>query len=294
MPNEMTKEELSAIWPDIISLKPHKIIFTGGEPLLRCDIIDLLEELHEADADQSVIRCLNTNGHLMTNKLAINLVGLVDEVRVSIDAIPPYNDLVRDQGNFEAALRSLGYLYDAGFEPIILVTVTANTLPHLEDLLLFLNERGFKRIHLNQFRPIGRGSEHQDWSVDPTRIHEAMVRAWRRIYMEKATPFEFSESKMPNCGAGSFLNILPNGDVYPCHALMDRRFFCGNLREQSLIDICRHSGLLGQLSKITFDNLINEDNTLAPLLKRPSCMGTVYAVTKDSASWKRCIPDFTK
>jgi radical SAM protein with 4Fe4S-binding SPASM domain len=40
---------------------------------------------------------------------------------------------------------------------------------------------------------------------------------------------------------------MPNGDVFPCHVLTEREFRGGNVREQSLVEICRRNGLLGQL-----------------------------------------------
>ena len=112
-------------------MKPQKVVFTGGEPLLRMDIMDQIRGLRDADPGHHVLRCLNTNGHLMTPELARNLVGLVDEVRVSVDALPERNDSLRGRGSFEAAMKALDDLHAVGFEPKALVTVTLISLPDL-------------------------------------------------------------------------------------------------------------------------------------------------------------------
>ena len=109
MPDEMTAEEFDRLWPDMVAISPQKVVFTGGEPLLRPDILDLLRGLRDADPDHLVLRCLNTNGHLVTKELARELVGLADEVRVSLDALPRRNDALRGEGNFDAAMRALDY-----------------------------------------------------------------------------------------------------------------------------------------------------------------------------------------
>lgn len=73
-------------------------------------------------------------------------MGLADEVRVSIDALPERNDAVRGAGNFEAAMRALEIYYSVGFEPKALVTVAAATLPDLTELLCLLIGKKITRI----------------------------------------------------------------------------------------------------------------------------------------------------
>ena len=33
--NEMTTAEFARVWPEMVALRPQKVVFTGGEPLLR-------------------------------------------------------------------------------------------------------------------------------------------------------------------------------------------------------------------------------------------------------------------
>jgi MoaA/NifB/PqqE/SkfB family radical SAM enzyme len=61
----------------------------------------------------------------VTAALAKALVGLVDEVRISIDGMQERNDRLRGKGNFAAAVNGLGTYYDAGFEPKALITVAS-------------------------------------------------------------------------------------------------------------------------------------------------------------------------
>jgi radical SAM protein with 4Fe4S-binding SPASM domain len=286
LPDEMSTAEFNCLWTEMVALRPRKVIFTGGEPLLRPDILDLLRGLRKADPEHHVLRCLNTNGHLVTPELARELVGLADEVRVSLDAMPKRNDALRGQGNFEAAMRALETLYAVGFEPKVLVTVTTQSLPDLEELLCFLIEKKITRINLNGLRPIGRGKGRREWQVKPDQIQVAVRRAWTRCYPDQPTPPDPpGPESCSNCGVGSFLNVMPNGDVFPCHVLTNREFCCGNVREQSLLEICRRDGFLGELQAIDFHDLARQDERLAPLT-RPGCMGEVYAKTKSLPVWE--------
>ncbi len=291
LPDEMTTAEFTRLWPEMVALRPQKVVFTGGEPLLRADILELLGGLHAADPEHHVLRCLNTNGHLVTPKLARALVGLADEVRVSLDGLPARNDALRGAGNFDAAMRALECYYAVGFEPKVLVTITATSLPDLEELLCLLIEKKITRINLNGFRPIGRGARHGEWAANPVAVREAVRRAWARCYPDvPARPEPPEPEAQTNCGVGSFLNIMPDGDVFPCHVLTAREFRCGNVREQSLLEICRRSGLLGQLRALDFTTMAQQDGRVVELTRPGTCLGNVYAKTKSLPVWKGNLP----
>jgi MoaA/NifB/PqqE/SkfB family radical SAM enzyme len=286
LPDEMSTEEFTRLWRDMVTLRPEKVVLTGGEPLLRSDILDLLRGLKEADSEHHVLRCLNTNGHLVTPKLAWELVGLADEVRVSLDALRERNDALRGEGNFDAAVRALEYFYAVGFEPKVLVTITSVSMADLEELLYFLISKKITRINLNGFRPIGRGKGHFEWMANQKEIQAAVRRAWERCYPNQPAPPDPPEIESQcHCGVGQFLNIMPNGDVFPCHVLTDSEFRCGNVREQSLLDICRRNGLLGELASLDFQELARQDERLSPLTQPHTCMGNVYAKTRELPVW---------
>ncbi|MBI4673447.1 MAG: radical SAM protein [Chloroflexi bacterium] len=287
LPDEVTTDEFMRLWEDMVALRPHKVILTGGEPLLRPDILDLLRGLKAADPQHHVLRCLNTNGHLVTRELARELVGLADEVRVSIDALAARNDALRGEGNFDAAMRALDEYYRVGFEPKVLVTVTQTSSPDLTDLLVLLISKKLTRININLFRPIGRGKGQRELMANPAEVRAAVRRAWERAYPDKPIPPDPPEpDSCAKCGVGSFLNIMPNGDVFPCHVLTDREFRAGNVREQSLLEICHQAGLLGRLQRLDFRELAEHDPRLVPLAQPNMCMGNVYAETKTLPVWR--------
>ena len=291
LPGELTTAELGQVWPELVAVRPDKVVFTGGEPLLRADIFELLAGLRAADPGHGVRRCLNTNGHLMTAAVASALVGLADEVRVSIDALAERNDAHRGAGNFAAALAALDCLYAAGFEPKALVTVTSATLPDLEELLCLLAGHHITRVNLNLFRPIGRGRRHREWMTEPAQVRAAVRRAWQRCFPGRPVPPDPAGPGMcANCGVGSFVNIMPNGDVFPCHVLTQPEFCCGNLRENGMTEICRRSGLLGHLQKLDFGELARRDGQLGPLTRPGACLGTVYPDTRQLPVWADILP----
>ena len=235
------------------------------------------------------------------------------KVSVGIDALEKRNDALRGAGNFAAAMRALEIYYSVGFEPKVLVTVTSQSLPDLEELICLLIEKKLTRINLNGFRPIGRGRTHWELMVNPDDVRETLKRvrnaecgmrndffgddniAHDETQSETAnaytttTPHSAFRTPHLNCGVGAFLNIMPNGDVFPCHVLTDREFRCGNLREQSLVEICSRNGLLGRLSALNFQELAKEDSRLSELKNRTVCLGNVYPQTRSLPVWQNSL-----
>ena len=53
--DQVATAEFARLWPEMVALHPEKVIFTGGEPLLRADILELLGGLRAADPEHHVL-----------------------------------------------------------------------------------------------------------------------------------------------------------------------------------------------------------------------------------------------
>jgi mycofactocin biosynthetic radical S-adenosylmethionine protein MftC len=289
--DEMCVVEYKQIWPDLVELHPEKVVFTGGEPLMRDDLPKLLSDLRLSDPDHRIKVCVNSNGLLVTRCVAEGLIGLTDEVRVSVDALSSKNDALRGAGSFEAAVRALEMYRDVGFDPKVLITVTRRSLSYLEELLCYLIIRRFVSIKVGLFRPIGRGMRLADWKVTEAEVRESVEKAAARLCSPVTITTQAPGPTTPsNCGVGGYLNVMPNGEVFPCYALMQQEFRCGNLREESIGDIWSQSSLLDRLRSLDFRTLAISDQRLAGLVQPGACLGEMYAAARNAKVWKECLP----
>ena len=101
-----------------------EIYFTGGEPFLHGEILDLLAEALEV-APTTVL----TNGTLIDPAMADRLAGLARgaayslEIRVSLDDTDPEkNDRIRGAGAFDKAVHAIQLLHERGLLPIVTAT----------------------------------------------------------------------------------------------------------------------------------------------------------------------------
>ncbi len=121
-PSELPMEDYLRMVRVFTSLGIEKVRLTGGEPLLRRGLVELVSELAQlrtADGKRLDL-ALTTNGHLLA-KLAIPLrdAGL-NRVTVSMDAVEPetFARITRVPGSFDHVLRGVRAARDAGLGPV--------------------------------------------------------------------------------------------------------------------------------------------------------------------------------
>lgn len=131
---EMTTEEVKGLITDARSLNPNSIVFSGGEPLLREDIFDLI-----AFANKRMINtCLTSNGTLINDDVAkrLNICG-IGVVNISIEGPEDIHDSIRGKGSFKKATAALEHLSKYNIETTIATVVSRNNykfLPYVMEL----------------------------------------------------------------------------------------------------------------------------------------------------------------
>jgi cyclic pyranopterin phosphate synthase len=105
-----------------VGLGITKVRLTGGEPLLRRGLVDLIRELSglRTLAGGPLDLALTTNGHLL-DSLAVPLKAAgLNRVTVSMDAVdePTFERITRVPGSFHAVLGGIRAARAAGFPPV--------------------------------------------------------------------------------------------------------------------------------------------------------------------------------
>lgn len=288
MQSEMSLAELGTLFRDIVLLRPQKLVFTGGEPLLRRDIFDIARLFHQIDPERHIRLCLMSNGTLVDASVASSIAQYFDEVRISVDGPEEVNDKLRGKGSFRKAMKAIHILNSLGMYPGVSITVMKPNAACLPSFLTFLlKQKSVTEFHLSPFRPVGRGAGHPEF-VYPWREAQLLVaRFWQQHFgipsrLREANSYSLMNCR--NCGVGSYLNIHPDGSVYPCHVLSVPEFLLGNVRQSSLLDIYRGSTLLRQLRELDFSRLAETSDRVKQLLGNAICLGEVYRDAREELS----------
>lgn len=170
--DELSTQEAKAVLRDLAGFDVPSVLFSGGEPLMRKDLFELLGYAREL----GLRTVISTNGTLITANIAkkIKQYG-VSYVGISLDGVGEVNDKFRGvAGAFERAVQGIRNCQEAGIRVGLRLTLTQRNVQDLERLLDFLEEREIERACFYHLVPSGRGSELTDEALTHAQSRQAV------------------------------------------------------------------------------------------------------------------------
>jgi radical SAM protein with 4Fe4S-binding SPASM domain len=253
------------------------LVYSGGEPLVRPDIFDLLK--HSKDVGFANI--IATNGILIDEEMAWKLKehGVVCNA-ISIDASDPdIHNFVRNSPKaFDLALRAIEATRKAGILLQINTTAMEYNMENLSDLIDFVDQHEASIMLMYQLVAVGRGGKIERATLKKSanenlsRLIAQKQKQTRAIIEPVAGPqywpyilekkgiqsgllIKIAEQVFHGCAAGrGFVYIKANGEVWPCPFV---EVNTGNVREKPFREIYEEAPV--------FKNLRNRENLLKGL-----------------------------
>lgn len=254
---ELTTEECKKIIDDISSFASPIVILTGGEPLMREDLFEIIRYGNE----KGLRLVIAVNGTLLDRDKATRLKELgIQRVSMSIDGKDARShDAFRGvPGSFDAVVKAAGILQEIGLPFQINTTVTRLNVDDLGEICESVKAAGAVAWHVFLLVPVGRGEGlrgeelnakmYEDvlqWLYTVEKKDELEMKVtcaphYYRIVTEKGdTP------KSAGCLAGkSFMFISHRGIAQPCGYLeMDS----GDVRKEGVKKVWEGSPVFTKL-----------------------------------------------
>jgi radical SAM protein with 4Fe4S-binding SPASM domain len=230
---------------------------SGGEPLLRKDLFDIIQHAKKIGLNTSII----TDGRHLDSEAFENIVKNEVRTSISIDGGETMNDLIRGKGAHEKAVSAIERLSGAGLLNCLVYTfanvdesnsnVNVNDFVHVLDLA---EKYGARWVIYHGFIPYSK--DEKSLKVDPSP--QQYEWAFNNLYDLRSTykgkpeinvycPFFaritkqrglsdfdtwFNHFFLGRCFFGKFMSIAENGDVIPCSFNDVHRL--GNVKDKSL------------------------------------------------------------
>lgn len=171
--DQLSTEEAKAMIDDLASFGSPVLLFSGGEPCVRPDLVELMQ--YAKNAGMRVV--LSTNGTLITPQLAAEFakVGL-SYVGVSLDGGRETHDAFRkSDGSFDRAMKGLSFAQAEGIKVGLRMTLNKLNYREVDEVFDIMRERSINRACFYHLVYTGRGSKliDMDLTHDETR---AVVR----------------------------------------------------------------------------------------------------------------------
>ena len=248
--SELTTAEWVEVMRQARQLGAAQLGFSGGEPLVRDDLEELVQEAHRLGYYTNLI----TSGVGLTPARAQRLkdAGL-DHVQLSFqDSTRELNDFLSHTKTFELKKKVAQTIKAHDWPMVMNCVLHRHNLPHVGQIIEMALDLGAEYLELANVQYYGWAWVNRDHLM-PTREQlqeaEAVVQGWReRIGKQCRLLFvvpDYFEERPKACmnGWGSvFLSIAPDGLAMPCHNARDLPGLqLPSVREQPIADIWQRS-----------------------------------------------------
>lgn len=159
----LTYEEIRRLVVVFARLGVSKLRITGGEPLLRADLEDLVAMLAQVNGIEDI--CLTTNGSLLAGKAEMLKRAGLKRVTVSVDSLDPATFVrMAQRGDLESVLVGISAAIEADLAPVKLNTVVERGVNDHEIIDLIEYAR-LKRLDLRFIEYMDVGTVNQ-WTSE--------------------------------------------------------------------------------------------------------------------------------
>ena len=227
---QLTTAEHRLILREFARLGAVRIKFLGGEPLLRADLGELIDEVKRLGMRAALV----TNGLRLPERMEV--ARALDELVISIDGRREAHDAQRGHGTWRRVMRAIEACAAERIDFFLSAVVTRRSIGEIDWLLSLADRLGVMvNFQIPQFNREMFGPAARDWMPSPEEIRAVVARiiaakkrgapvlftaaSYRRTLDWQ--DFEVERIEAPGqptpCSAGRmFLNVEPNGDIIPC------------------------------------------------------------------------------
>lgn len=237
---------------------------TGGEPLMRTDLFDIMEYAVSLGFRWG----MTTNGMLI-NKNIVDLFRKtnMESISISLDGLKETHEKFRKvPGSFDKIMKAIDLLKELECLNHLQITTVVNkkNIHELEDIYKLLLDKGIKEWRVICVDPIGRAYNNDGILLDKEGL-TYMFDFIRQKRLEGKMLVEYDcshylglkyENILRNhgfvCGAGIFIgSILSNGDICVCPNVRDKSLVQGNIKTDSFVDVWENKYEIFRKKRIT-------------------------------------------
>ena len=223
---ELETEHWTRAFREARALGVLQLALTGGEPMLRRDLVELCAGARDAGLYSSLI---TAGVHFTRERAEVLKSAGLDHVQISIQSPnAEENDRIAGNRSFEKKIAAAHFARELDFPLTINCVLHRHNLDRIEELLDLILDLGAQRLEL-------ANTQYYGWAV-PNQ--EALMPSWEQLrraeeaverFRERVGPKvdvlwvlpDFYEDLPKPCMGGwgrTAIVVAPNGDVLPCQA----------------------------------------------------------------------------
>lgn len=248
--DELSTEDWKRVLKQSREMGAVQLGFSGGEPLLRSDLIELVQYAHQLGYYSNLI----TSGYSMDEAkiIALKKAGL-DHIQISLQASSQeLNDYIAGTESFEQKKTVAKLVKKHGYPMVLCVVLHRANIHQMKDILEMAIELEADFVELANTQYYGWAHHNRD-QLMPTQQqlndaelianqYQASQKAKMKIYYVVPDYYEGRPKACMNGWGTTFLTIAPDGLALPCHSARQLpNFDCPNVKDHSIHNIWNDS-----------------------------------------------------
>ncbi|UCH96584.1 MAG: radical SAM protein [Candidatus Aminicenantes bacterium] len=233
--NELGTSDFLSIIDEFSKIHKTKVVFSGGEPLIRTDFFELAKRAKERELEVALF----TNGTLINPTMVEKIEAFVDEIQFSLDgATQSVNDKIRGKGVYKKVINAINLLKDVNIKKRVAIVLMPQ---NVDDFKKNAEElaRSLENVELKfGFATTeGRANKSFKFKSDLEAEKESQI-ILEKLYKKRLKIMAKYEPnlKVKNCGYGEVISISSIGDIFPCAIL---KFKAGNIKKNKLSEVIK-------------------------------------------------------
>jgi len=277
-------EEIIKIVEVGVELGINKVRITGGEPLVRRGVVELIKELRRIPQLEDI--SMTTNGVLLTKyAFALKEAGL-SRVNISLDSLNPdtYKKITR-RDDFSQAIEGIKAALEANLKPVKINTVVIKGINDTE-LESFVNLTMDKDLHVRfiEYMPIGEASLlSTNYNISLNEFKEKIINKMGMVSADIKSSGPSKNFKVPGakgtvgfitaishnfCSKCNRMRLTSDGFLRPCLACdieVNMRDEDGKISKKSLSEKFEKALLLKPVSHNFYKNNFSERKNMSQI-----------------------------
>jgi 12,18-didecarboxysiroheme deacetylase len=171
-PDELSTDEARAMIDDLAGYGAPVLLFSGGEPLMRHDLLELIPYASAA----GLRTVISTNGTMIDAPLAEKLATAgLNYVGVSLDGMAATNDAFRgQQGAFQRALEGIRNCHAVGVKAGLRLTMNRRNVGEIPEVFDLIEREGIQRVCFYHLVYTGRGDDMRSDTLSHQQTRDAL------------------------------------------------------------------------------------------------------------------------
>ena len=242
-----------------------KVDITGGEPLLRKDMIEIFEALNISGIEPNFI----TNGLLFTEEIISYLAKNKISTTVSLDGFnKESHEFIRGIGTYDKTVKNIKWCVDKGVPVTLSITIHLKNQHEVIDYFKFADELGVDRVIINFLNNFGNAESNGlkipneftvikkilEYAIEDARLFNKLIDT----AISKLIETVLFPIRTDCCGSGiNTCAIAANGDVYPCPSFQIKQYKAENIRSRPFDEIWKDKKTFSEHRSINVNTLNN-------------------------------------